>query len=100
MGLIDSIRQAEEKARHAYDRAATIAEDAERRIRQKMRIYPRPSEPAPAAPVEGEENSSPAVQEPIVSVSGKDVSPAELSPTPAPASEPPKPRERRRRNAA
>ena len=99
MGLIDSIRQAEEKARHAYERVATISEDAQRRLRQKMRIYPRPTDPV-VAKVEGEENSSPAVPEAIVSVSGKDVSPAELSQSPAPASEPPKPRERRRRNAA
>jgi hypothetical protein len=44
MGLMDRLRKAEEQgkeaARHAIDRAREVREDAQRRIRQKMRIYP------------------------------------------------------------
>ena len=46
MGLMDRLREAEEQgkkaARHAYERALEMGEDAQRRIRQKMRIYPPP----------------------------------------------------------
>ena len=46
MGLMDKIRQAEEhgreKARSAYGFARDLQEDMQRRIRQKMRVYPRP----------------------------------------------------------
>ena len=79
MGLIDSIRKAEEKARHAYERAADLPQDTQRRLRQKMRIYPHPAE-RPAA-VEGEQEAG-ADAEPIISISGKDVPVEELSKKP------------------
>ena len=40
MGLMDSIRKAEEQGRRTLDRAREGLEDAERRLRRKMRIYP------------------------------------------------------------
>jgi hypothetical protein len=44
MGLMEKLRKAEEQgkyaARQAFERAKHFSEDTERRIRQKMRIYP------------------------------------------------------------
>ncbi|MCI0349651.1 MAG: hypothetical protein L0Z53_09525 [Acidobacteriales bacterium] len=43
MGLIERLRKAEQgkqAARDAFERAKELGEDAERRMRQKMRIYP------------------------------------------------------------
>src|ERR1051326_1213003 len=44
MGLMDRLREAEEQgkeaARNAYERARDLGEDVQRRLRQKMRIYP------------------------------------------------------------
>ena len=87
MGLIDSIRKAEEKARHAYERAAEISEDTQRRIRQKMRIYPRP---AASATVSSDSEREPGQNppEPIISVSGKDVPAEELGKKPTAGSRP------------
>jgi len=63
MGLMDRLRKAEEQgkdaARHAMERAREVREDAQRRIRQKMRIYPvqangsAPSEVSQANPMAG-----------------------------------------------
>src|SRR5438105_7253576 len=63
MGLMDRLRKAEEHgkeaARHAMDRAREVRDDAQRRIRQKMRIYPArangsaPSEVSQANPMAG-----------------------------------------------
>ena len=99
MGLIDSIRQAEEKARRAYERAADMSHDAQRRIRQKMRIYPRHAEPA-TAPPGSDQAASPSIPEPIISISGKDIPAEELGKDPTPELGPPENKERRRRNAA
>lgn len=59
MGLIDKLREAEEQGRGAahrgLDKARGAWDDAERRLRRKMRLHPRPAkenspEPAPANP--------------------------------------------------
>ena len=98
MGLIDSIRRAEEKARHAYERAADLSEDTQRRIRQKMRIYPRLADTTPGG--SGEQSQSLNPQEPIVSISGKDVAAEDLGNESAPELKPAQPTERRRRRNA
>ena len=52
MGLMERLRNAEQHgrtvARDALERAREMGEDAERRIRQRMRIYPRTSVAAAA----------------------------------------------------
>ena len=85
MGLIERLRKAEEQGkqatRDALERAREFGEDAERRIRQKMRIYPPQtnhtesgganSAGAPTAP-----RRSPIPEskdEPIISVHGEDI---------------------------
>ena len=92
MGLMDKLRKAEEQgkraARNAFERAKDLGEDAERRIRQKMRIYPPstnglPSEVSQAGPAGDvvamqrntlETQESPEAEEvPIVSIHGKDI---------------------------
>lgn len=90
MGLIEKLRKAEEQgkqaARNAFERAKELGEDTERRIRQKMRIYP----PCAAGTAEtsrrkaagvaagGQRRPSETVRseqerEPIVSVHGEDL---------------------------
>jgi len=81
MGLMDRLREAEEQgkkaARHAYERALEMGEDAQRRIRQKMRIYPPTAASAGEAGHNGQadmnaaETASPP--EPIVSIEGRDI---------------------------
>jgi hypothetical protein len=48
MGLLDSLKRAEEQgrgvARLGLERASEVWEDAERRIRRKMRVHPRPAD--------------------------------------------------------
>lgn len=97
MGLMDRLRKAEEQgkdaARHAMERAREVREDAQRRIRQKMRIYPvqangsAPSEVSQANPmaglaaVDGEADTGEDVHHleatqkpaPIISIHGKDL---------------------------
>jgi len=86
MGLMEKLRKAEEQgkeaARHAFERAREIGEDAERRLRQKMRIYPSEastngSGKAKAAGAGNRHRGSQESQEsdvaPIVSVHGRDV---------------------------
>jgi hypothetical protein len=60
MGLIDKLRQSEERGRDAaplgMEKARAGRDDAERRLRRKMRLHPRmtrddvPQMPAPAKP--------------------------------------------------
>ena len=93
MGLMDRLREAEEHgkevARNAYEQARDFGEDVQRRLRQKMRIYPpdraaTPSEvsqaqPAAASPtgVEMEDiRHLEAERQPIITIEGKDVKPA------------------------
>ncbi len=53
MGLIDTLRKAEEQgrgaARRGLEKARGAVDDAERRLRRKMRLHPRtpPAETAP-----------------------------------------------------
>jgi len=62
MGLMDKIRQAEElgreKARSAYGMARDLQEDMQRRLRQKMRVYPRPGSIAASERAAEEENGA------------------------------------------
>jgi hypothetical protein len=48
MGLLDSLKNAQEQgrqaARRSVERVGEMWEDAERRIRRKMRVHPRPSD--------------------------------------------------------
>jgi len=88
MGLVDSLRRAEEQGRAAtrrgWERAREGWEDAERAIRRKMRIHPprrAQEDVAPVGPVVSEETQQesrrePANEnvEPIVSVHGRDIS--------------------------
>jgi hypothetical protein len=88
MGLIEKLRKAEEQgkeaARNALDRAKELGEDAERRIRQKMRIYPPQTAnhtetgtatPSGAATAPRRSPIAPAKPEdaPIVSIHGEDL---------------------------
>ncbi len=56
MGLIDKLRQAEDAAHRGMEKARAGRDDAERRLRRKMRLHPRtvrddvPRMPAPAKP--------------------------------------------------
>jgi hypothetical protein len=53
MGLIETLRKAEEQgrgaARRGLEKARDVMDDAERRLRRKMRLHPRtpPPEPRP-----------------------------------------------------
>jgi hypothetical protein len=81
MGLIDKLRKAEEQgkyaARQAFERAKHFSEDAERRIRQKMRIYPPGAGESQqgtngASGVHSKESRVPE-KAPIISIHGEDV---------------------------
>ena len=85
MGLIERLRKAEEQGKQAtldaLEKAREFGEDAERRIRQKMRIYPpqvnhTESAGANSAGAATAPRRSPIPEpkeEPIVSVHGEDV---------------------------
>ena len=91
MGLIDRFREAEKEGRQAahrvFDKVVQSREEMERRIRQKMRIYPKcqsaaPSEVSQAMPTGNSDELEFETQRkkmeadegrPIVSVHGKDV---------------------------
>jgi hypothetical protein len=86
MGLIEKLRNAEEQgrqaARNAFERAKELGEDAERRIRQKMRIYPPcadnnvPADSSRAARAGAQSGGSSAKESevvPIVTIRGEDV---------------------------
>ena len=53
MGLMDSLRKAEQQgkgaARRGMERARESFDDTQRALRRKMRIYPKPAEPSSAA---------------------------------------------------
>jgi len=95
MRILDRLRKAEkqgvEAARHGMERARINWDEAESRMRRKMRIHPasaqRTSEPAPMgtaqsgsmAPPESQTSSTRGERPtPIVSVHGKDVAPDSL----------------------
>lgn len=85
MGLMESLRKAEaqgkEATRNALDRAKELGEDVERRIRQKMRVYPphanhTESGAATTTVAASAPRRSPVPEpdvEPIVSIHGEDV---------------------------
>lgn len=75
MGLMDKLRKAEEQgkyaARQAFERAKHFSEDAERRIRQKMRIYPPGAgEPQPSG---GQRKQEVPERAPTISIHGEDI---------------------------
>jgi hypothetical protein len=83
MRLVDNLRKAERKGamtiRRGVERAREEWGDAERRIRQRMRIYPQKTRPAAAgmaAAVDLDETAVPdsnTVRKPIISVNGRDL---------------------------
>lgn len=83
MGFMDSLRRAQAEgtsaARNVLGKAEAELEDAERRLRQKMRIHPAPTTngaSAAAVPAEEPERDRKA----IVSINGEDVKETELPP--------------------
>lgn len=84
MGLIERLRMAEEQGkqatRNALEKAREFGEDAERRIRQKMRIYPAPASHTESGATSAGAATAPrrspiptSKDEPIVSVHGEDL---------------------------
>jgi hypothetical protein len=88
MRLVENLRKAEKKGatviRRGVERAREEWADAERRLRQRMRIYPQKSrvvaaaaQPAGTSLMDLEEapqqKTNPAARKPIVSVHGHDV---------------------------
>lgn len=83
MRLVDNLRRAEKKGamtiRRGVERAREEWADVERRIRQRMRIYPQKPKTAAAgvAAVDLDEtavpNTSASDRKPIVSVNGRDL---------------------------
>jgi hypothetical protein len=87
MRLVDNLRKAEEKSvmhiRRGVDRAREEWADVERRIRQRMRIYPQKQKSAAAAAGAGAgpinldqdvpEHSSNEPRKPIISIRGQDM---------------------------
>jgi hypothetical protein len=82
MRLVDNLRKAERKGamtiRRGVERAREEWGDVERRIRQRMRIYPQKTRPAAAgvSAVDLDENAVPdtnTVRKPIISVNGQDL---------------------------
>lgn len=84
MRLVDNLRKAEEKGvmriRRGVDRAREEWADVERRIRQRMRIYPHKQKAAAAGAglvnldQEVPEHSSDEPRKPIISIRGQDLS--------------------------
>jgi hypothetical protein len=80
MRLVDNLRKAEKKGamsiRRGMERAREEWGDVERRIRQRMRIYPQKSQ-IKAAAVEMDETTASEAnvtgQKPIVSIHGRDL---------------------------
>jgi len=88
MRLVENLRKAEQKGataiRRGMERAREEWVDAERRLRQRMRIYPqKPTAMAAAAPHSGtalvdldetaDHNRNETTRKPIVSIDGHDV---------------------------
>ena len=92
MRLLDNLRSAEQKGVNAVRRGMVRAreewEDVERRIRQRMRVYPQklkksvmatrpPADLNPDIPTQGT-LAEPDTRKPIVSVHGRDVTDEDL----------------------
>ena len=83
MRLVDNLRKAEEKGvmsiRRGIERARDEWSDVERRIRQRMRIYPHKQKAAMAGAGQtslehdGPQQSSGEQRKPIVSIHGQDL---------------------------
>ena len=83
MRLVDNLRKAEEKSvmriRRGMDRARDEWADVERRVRQRMRIYPHKQQAAAAGAArinldqDVPEHSSDEPRKPIISIRGKDL---------------------------
>jgi len=85
MRLVDNLRKAEEKGvmhiRRSVDRAREEWADVERRIRQRMRIYPQKQKAAAAGVGAGAisldqdvpERSTDEPRKPIISIRGQDM---------------------------
>ena len=82
MRLVDNLRKAEEKGvmriRRGVDRAREEWADVERRIRQRMRIYPQKQRAAAAGAGlvnldQDVEHSSDEPRKPIISIRGQDM---------------------------
>ena len=94
MRLIENLRSAEERSRigmrHGMERAREEWTDAERRIRQKMRVYPQKLKDLMVHSTPETENEAPqaaaatasehgdSTQRPIVSINGQDVTERDL----------------------
>jgi hypothetical protein len=86
MSLIERLRTAEHQGRgvalEGLSWARTNLEEAQSKIRRKMRLYPRTAKPAfPSRPMQAEADSAELEErEPIVSINGEDVLPEDLEP--------------------
>ena len=82
MGLFERLRAAEHQgrdaAREGFTRARTSLEEAQSRLRRKMRIHPRSTKPRiPAFVALEEKNDSLESPPAIVTINGQDVPPGE-----------------------
>jgi hypothetical protein len=81
MGLMDSLRRAEEEgkalARRSMEKARTGLEDAERTMRRGMRVHPRRN-PTAAGASKGDTGSIDPAAGGIISIHGRDVDPDEI----------------------
>jgi hypothetical protein len=82
MNLIERLRAAEQQgrdaAREGFTRARTTLEEAQSRLRRKMRIHPRTTKPRIPLFVSLEEQNNTATSPPaIVTVNGQDLLPEE-----------------------
>src|SRR5690348_4261500 len=82
MGLFERLRAAEHQGRYAarerFTRARTSLEEAQSRLRRKMRIHPRSTKPRiPVFVALEEKNDSLASPPAIVTINGQDVPPGE-----------------------
>ncbi len=84
MGLMDALRRAEEKgkdlARNGVEAAREGVDDASRRIRRKMRVYPTPARQNESVPDATEREMEDARRKAIVSVNGEDVEEVDIRP--------------------
>ena len=82
MGLFERLRAAEHQgrdaAREGFTRARTSLEEAQSRLRRKMRIHPRTTKPRiPVFVSLGQRTDSATSPRAIVSVNGQDLPPGE-----------------------
>ena len=77
MGVFERLRAAEHQgrdaAREGFTRAFTSLEEAQSRLRRKMRIHPRPSRPHVPLLVPMRDPNDSATFSPIVTINGRDL---------------------------